>query len=121
LHSGAIEFGVVPAGKHGIDLSTVQWVFTGALYEVAGFVWSSPSKPKVAFLSLLVTGATHEGIVGVPESFVANYPNVFEETNLRLGPLVMKVEEVGTRQFQPMFDLLFQCAGFRNAPALLDL
>jgi hypothetical protein len=121
LHSGAVEFGVVPAGEHGIDWSTVEWVFTEALYELARFVWSSPSKPKVAFLSLLVTGATPEGIVGVPESFVANYPNVFEETKLRLGPLVMKIEEVGTRQFQPMFDLLFQCAGFRNAPGLLDL
>lgn len=121
LHSGAVEFGVAPAGEHGIAWSTVEWVFTEALYEIARFVWSSPSKPQVAFLSLLVMGSTPEGLVGLPRSFVANYPNAFEETRFRLGPLVMRVEEVGTRQFQPMFDLLFQCAGFRNAPAILDL
>lgn len=121
LHSGALEFGVVPIQERGIDWNTVRWVFPEALYELAICIWSSPSKPKIAFLSLLVTGATPEGVIGLPDSFVSNYPNAFEEATLRLGPLAMKAEEVGTRQFQPTFNLLFQCAGFRNAPDLIDL
>jgi hypothetical protein len=76
---------------------------------------------SLAFISLLVTGATTDGIVGLPDGFVADQANSFEEATFRLGPPVLKAEEAGTRQFQPLFNLLFQCAGFRNAPPIHHL
>jgi hypothetical protein len=97
----------------------VEWVFTDSLYELAHYVWDGPSKPQTAFMSLLVTGATAKGFVTLSSQFDQNSPNAFEETRFRLGPLILKREEAGMRQFQPIFDLLFQCAGFRNAPSLL--
>jgi hypothetical protein len=121
LRSGAVEFCIVPAGTNGIDWDTVQWVFTESLYELARYVWAGSTNPTTAFLSLLVTGATEQGIVGLPPEFTRESPNAFEEESLRLGPLLLNAEGAGTRQFQPMFNLLFQCAGFRAAPGLLEL
>ncbi|HET9636359.1 MAG TPA: hypothetical protein VFP26_10560 [Gemmatimonadaceae bacterium] len=121
LRSGAVEFGVVPAGDHGVSWDTLQWTFKESLYELAQYVWSVKSPPKLAFISLLVVGASPDGIIGLPEGFVAGQANSFEEKTLRLGPLLLKAEDVGTRQFQPMFNLLFQCAGLRHARDLLHL
>jgi hypothetical protein len=120
LRSGAVEFGIVPGGDRGLDSDTVRWIFKESLYELASYLWEAKPSPKLAFISLLVTGATADGIIGLPDGFVGDQANSFEETTFRLGPLVLKAEEVGTRQFQPMFNLLFQCAGFRNAPDLLQ-
>ncbi len=119
--SGAVEFCIVPAGSSGIGWNTVQWVFTESLCELARYVWAGPANPKTAFLSLLVTGATEQGIVGLPPEFIGDSPNAFEEETIRLGPVLLSAEGAGTRQFQPMFNLLFQCAGFRAAPGLLEL
>jgi hypothetical protein len=121
LRSGAVEFGVVPAGDRGVSWGTLQWTFKDSLYELGTYIWDAKPAPKVSFTSLLVNGATPDGIIGLPEGFVANQVNSFEEKTLRLGPLVLKAEEAGTRQFQPMFNLLFQCAGLRNAPDILHL
>jgi hypothetical protein len=118
LRSGAVEFGVVPAGDRGVPWDTLRWTFKESLYELARYVWDAKPSPKLAFISLLVTGATAEGIAGLPDGFVRDQANSFEEPTFRLGPLLLKGEEVGTRQFQPMFNLLFQCAGIRNAPDL---
>jgi hypothetical protein len=121
LRSGAVEFGVVPAGDGGVRWDTLHWAFKDSLYELGTYIWGADPAPKAAFISLFVMGATPDGIVGLPEGFVGGQANSFEEETLRLGPLVLKAEEVGTRQFQPMFNLLFQCAGLRNAPDILYL
>jgi hypothetical protein len=119
LRSGAVEFGVGAGSGEGIDWRIVEWVFTDSLYELARHVWDGPSKPQTAFISLLVTGATSKGFVALSSQFASDSPNALEESRFRLGPLLLKREEAGTRQFQPLFDLLFQCAGFRNGPSLL--
>jgi hypothetical protein len=118
LRSGAVEFGIVPAGDRGVAWDTLRWTFKESLYELARYVWDAKPSPKLAFIALLATGATADGIIGLPSGFVGDQANSFEEPTFRLGPLVLKAEEAGTRQFQPMFNLLFQCAGFRNAPDL---
>jgi hypothetical protein len=119
--SDRFEVEVAPAGDRGVSWGTLQWTFKDSLYELGTYIWDAKPAPKVAFTSLLVNGATPDGIIGLPEGFVANQVNSFEEETLRLGPLVLKAEEAGTRQFQPMFNLLFQCAGLRNAPDILHL
>jgi hypothetical protein len=121
LRSGAVEFGVVPAGDRGVAWDTLRWTFKESLYELARYVWDAKPSPKLAFISLLVTGATAGGIAGLSEEFVGDQANSFEEATFQLGPVVLKGEEAGTRQFQPLFNLLFQCAGFRNAPNLQQL
>jgi hypothetical protein len=121
LRSGAVEFGVALAGDRGLDSDMVRWIFKESLYELASYVWEAKPSPKLAFISLLVTGATADGIIGLPDGFVGDQANSFEEATFRRGPLVLKAEEAGTHQFQPLFNLLFQCAGFRNAPQLLQL
>jgi hypothetical protein len=121
LRSGAVEFGVVPAGDRGVAWDTLRWTFKESLYELASYVWEAKPSPKLAFISLFVTGATADGIAGLSEGFAGDQANSFEEATFQLGPVVLKGEEAGTRQFQPLFNLLFQCAGFRNAPNLQQL
>ncbi len=121
LRSGAVEFGVTAGTETGIDWPILRSTFASSLYALADYVWQSPSKPATAFLTLLITDAAPHGIAGLPSGYIQGFDNKFEEQELRLGPLILKAEDAGSRQFQPMFDLLFQCAGFRGAPPIHDL
>jgi hypothetical protein len=121
LRSGAVEFGVTAGTEAGLDWAILKSTFTNSLYELADYVWQAPSKPRSAFLTLLVTDAAPHGMAGLPSGYTQGVDNSFEEKELRLGPLVLKAEDAGSSQFQPMFDLLFQCAGFHGAPSIHTL
>jgi len=120
LRTGAVEFGVTAGAEEGLGWETVQHVFLHSLYNLGNYVFSVGQTRQIAFLSLLIHLEKRGGIAGLPAPCQGTGPNVFEYDRFRLGPLVLKREEHQTAAYQPMFDLLFQCAGIRNAPSLRE-
>lgn len=122
LRTGAAELGIVASSETGVDFGIVSRVFTNVLDSLRECVLRDAPTTE-SFVSLALHGTSGHGFVKLDKVWTDNAANLFEADPVRIGPL--KIDDANHDRsldvFQPLFNRLFQAAGFRRDPTLREL